>query len=117
MYTNHSAYTWWDIEDGVTLLAAQAVARWESLRLPKDATEHPVMLQVWMTRGSELVYTLSLFHGTSAVYTAEGNIEMSGASLHAATAAAELEIFNRASDLVGESIAEKLVQGLLAWLR
>lgn len=117
MYKNSSTYTWWDIEDGISPLASQATSRWEALRLPKDATEHPVVLKVWKTHGSGLVYTLSLFYENMTVYTAEGSIETLDVPPQAGAAAAKLGIFSSAVDLVGESTAESLVKGLLAWLR
>lgn len=116
MYKNTATYTWWDIEDGVGSLATQAVARWEALGLPKDATENPVVLRVWGTPEERITYTITLERGGQEVYTAEGEIEISGVPSRVAAEAAESAIFGSASDIVGESAADKLVVGLLPWL-
>lgn len=116
MYENWATYTWWDIEDNVGPLASQAVDRWEAIGLLKDAAEVPVRLQVHTT-GEEVLYIVSLFHGELEVYTAEGEIKISGVSQPVVAAVAESTIFEGAADLVGESIAENLTEGLLEWLR
>lgn len=116
MYENWATYTWWDIEDGVGSLAAQAVDRWEALGLPKDAIGVPVGLRVWVADDGEISYTISLFHGELEVYTAEGEIKISGVSQPVVAAIAESTIFEGAADLVGEGIAENLMKGLLEWL-
>lgn len=116
MRENWATYTWWDIEDGVGSLATQAVGRWEALGLPKSAAEVPVRLQV-RTTGEKVSYIISLFHGELEVYTAEGEIKISGVSQPVVAAVAESTIFEGAADLVGESIAENLTEGLLEWLR
>lgn len=117
MYRNSTTYTWWDIEDGVGSLAIQATDRWEALGLPKDAIGVPAELRVWVADGGEVLYTISLFHGELEVYTAEGEIKISGVPQHIAAMAARSTIFEAASDIVGENIAERLVEGLLPWLR
>lgn len=117
MYENSTTYTWWDIEDCVGSLAAQAVDRWETLGLPKDAAESPVVLQVKVADNAEIVYTITLFHGDVEAYTAEGEIKISGVPQHIAAMAVESTIFEGAMDLVDESVANKLVEGLLSWLR
>ena len=117
MYSNSTTYTWWDIEECVGSLAAQAVDRWEALGLPKDAAEFPVVLQTGVTNKAEIVYTITLFHGGIEVYTAEGEIKISGVPEHIAAMAAESAIFESAADTVGESAASRLVEGLSSWLR
>lgn len=117
MYENSTTYTWWDIEDSVGSLAMQAVDRWETLDLPKDATENPVVLQVWVTQEGEIAYTITLKHSGLEVYIAEGAIKISGVSSRIAAMAEECAIFESASNLIGETAAEKLVEGLLPWLR
>ena len=117
MYRNSTTYTWWDIEDCVGSLAAQAVDRWEALGLPKDAAEAPVVLQTEVTNKAEIVYTITLFHSGTEVYTAEGEIKISGVPQHIAAMAVESTIFESAAGTVGESVANKLVEGLLSWLR
>lgn len=116
MYENSSTYTWWDIEDSVGSLAMSAVGRWEAHDLPKDATENPVVLRVWVTQEGEIAYTITLKHGGLEVYTAEGAIKISGVSSRVAAMAEECAIFESASNLIGETAAEKLVEGLLSWL-
>ena len=116
MYENSATYTWWDIEDGVGSLAIQAVDRWETLGLPKDATELPAVLRVWKTPEAEIVYTISLLRGETEVYAADGYIKISGVPPRAAAAAAESAIFESAADIIGKSAANKLVGGLLSWL-
>lgn len=116
MYRNSTTYTWWDIEDCVGSLAAQAVDRWESLGLPKDAAETPVVLRAEVTSKAEIVYTITLFHGDIEVYTAEGEIKISGVPQHIAVMAVEGTIFENAAGIVGESAANRLVEGLLSWL-
>lgn len=116
MYENSTTYTWWDIEDCVGSLAVQAVDRWETLGLPKDAAGAPVVLQTEVTSRAEIVYTITLFHGDVEVYTAEGEIKISGVPQHIAAMAVERTIFENAADLVDESVASKLVDGLLSWL-
>lgn len=116
MYKNTATYTWWDIEDGVGALSTQAVSRWEALGIPKDATGHPVVLKIWRTHVADTTYTIQLGHGGLEVYTAEGAIKISGVPPRVAALATEAAIFDAAADLVGESIAEKLVRGLLPWL-
>lgn len=116
MYRNSTTYTWWDIEDCVGSLAAQAVDRWEALGLPKDAAEAPVALRIEVTNKAEIVYTITLFHGDIEVYTAEGEIKISGVPQHIAAMAVESTIFESAADTIGESAANKLVEGLLSWL-
>lgn len=117
MYENSTTYTWWDIEDGVGSLATQAVARWEAQGLPKDAVENPVVLHVWATQEGEVTYTITLKRGELEVYTAEGEIKISGVSWPLAAVTAESAIFESASDIVGETLAGRLVGGLLPWLR
>jgi hypothetical protein len=117
MYENATTYTWWDIEDCVGSLAVQAVNRWETLGLPKDTAGTPVVLRTAVTDKAEIVYTITLFHGDTAVYTAEGEIQMSGVPSHIAATAAESTIFESAAELVGEDVASKLIEGLLSWLR
>lgn len=116
MYENSTTYTWWDIEDCVGSLAVQAVNRWETLGLPKDVVEAPAVLQTKVTDKAEIVYTITLFHGDVEVYTAEGEIAISGVPQHIAAAAVESTIFEAAVDLVDESVASKLVEGLMSWL-
>lgn len=116
MYESSSTYTWWDIEDCVSPLATQAVDRWEDLNLPKDATENPAVLQVWVTQEGEIAYTITLKHGGLEVYTAEGVIKISGVSHRVAAVASESAIFESASSIIGETAAEILVEGLLPWL-
>lgn len=117
MYENSTTYTWWDIEDGVGSLAIQAADRWEAEGLPKDSTENPAVLQVWKTAEAAIVYTISLLYGDMEVYAADGCIKISGVPLQAAAAAAESAIFGSAEDILGESTADKLVEGLLSWLQ
>lgn len=116
MYENSATYTWWDIEDGVGLLATQAVGRWEALGLPKDALEAPVVLRVWSTGEGKVTYTIGLFYGGLEVYTAEGAISISGVSKQVATDAIVNAIAESAAGLTGDSVAEKLTEGLPAWL-
>lgn len=116
MYESSSTYTWWDIEDSVGSLAMSAVDRWEALRLPKDAAEKPVVLRVWVTPEEEIAYTITLKHDELEVYIAEGAIKISGVSSRIAAMAEECAIFESASNLIGETAAEKLVEGLLSWL-
>lgn len=116
MYENSATYTWWDIEDSVGSLAMQAVDRWEALGLPKDVTENPVILRVWVTPEEETVYTITLERDGLEVYTAEGAIKIYGVSSRIAAMAEESAIFERAAELVGETAADKLVEGLLSWL-
>ena len=117
MYENSATYTWWDIEDYVGSLAASAVDRWEALDVPKDATENPAVLRVWVTPEEGIAYTITLKHGGLEVYVAEGEIKISGASSRVAAMAEECAIFESASNLIGETAAEELVEGLLSWLR
>lgn len=117
MYESWTTYTWWDIEDGVGLLATQAVNRWEALGLPKDAIGVPVGLRVWVADDGEVLYTISLFHGELEVYTAEGEIKISGVPQPVVAATAESTIFEGVANLIGEDIARNLVGGLLEWLR
>lgn len=117
MYENSATYTWWDIEDGVGPLAIQAVDRWEALDLPKDAAENPAVLRVWETHAGKIAYTIALFYGDVEVYTAEGCIEIPEHPRRVAAAAVESEIFESSSDLIGETASERLVEGLLLWLR
>lgn len=112
MYESSSTYSWWDIEDSVSSLGVQAVDRWEALGLPKDATENPVMLRVWATPEGGTVYTIILTRGGLEVYTAEGEIKISGVSSRVAAEALRSTIFESASDIVGEIVAGKLVEGL-----
>lgn len=116
MYENSATYTWWDIEDSIESPAVQAVIRWEALRLPKDATENPVVLQVWVTQEEEITYTISLLCGDAEIYTAEGCIKISGVSRRVAAIAAESAIFESASSIIGETASDRLVEGLLSWL-
>lgn len=116
MYENSATYTWWDIEDSIGSLAMSAVDRWEDLDLPKDSTENPVVLRVWVTPEGEITYTITLEHGGLEVYIAEGVIKISGVSHRVAAVASESAIFESASGIVGETAAEKLVEGLLPWL-
>lgn len=116
MYENSTTYTWWDIEDSVGSLAMSAVDRWGALDLPKDATKNPVVLRVWVTPEEEIAYTITLKHSGLEVYIAEGAIKISGVSSRIAAVAEECAIFESASDLIGETVAEKLVEGLLSWL-
>ena len=116
MYESSATYTWWDIEDGVGPLPTQAVARWEVLGLPKDSAECPVVLRVWATHRAEILYTITLYRDDTEVYTAEGEIKISGAPPRAVAVAAESAIFESATDIVGESSASRLVEGLLSWL-
>lgn len=116
MFENASTYTWWDIEDRIDPLAVQAVDRWESLGLPKDSTENPVALQVWVTPEGGVAYAIALLYGDTEVYTAEGYIKISGVSRRVALAAAESTIIESAEDLVDRSIASDLARGLWAWL-
>ena len=116
MYENSTTYTWWDIEDGVGPLVIQVVDLWEALGLPKDATENPVVLRVWATREGGIIYTITLSHHGVEVYTAEGEVKITGAPLRAAAVAEESAIFESAADLVGETLAGRLVEGLLSWL-
>ena len=117
MYENSVSYTWWDVEDNVGSLASQAVSRWEQLGLPKDAVGHPVTLRAWTTDGGGIVYTITLYHKDVEVHTVEGVINISGVSPGMAAMAAENTIYESAVNLTSESIAEKLVEGLLSWLR
>ena len=116
MYENSSTYTWWDIEDGVGSLPTQAVARWEVLGLPKDSVECPVVLRVWATYRAGIFYTITLYRDDAEVYTAEGEIKISGAPPRAVAVAAESAISESVADIVGESTASRLVEGLLSWL-
>lgn len=116
-YENSATYTWWDIEDGVGPLPVQAVGRWEALGLPKDATENPVVLRVWATPEGGIAYTITLLYGDTEVYTAEGCIKISGVPPRAVVVAAESAIFESAADIIGERAADRLVGGLLPWLR
>lgn len=116
MYENSTTYTWWDIEDCVGSLAVQAVDRWETLGLPKDAVESPVVLQTKVADKAKIVYTITLFHGDVEIYTAEGEIKISGVPQHIAAMAVESTIFESAAELVDETVASKLVEGLLSWL-
>lgn len=115
MYEGSSTYTWWDIEDSTESLATQAVSRWEALGLPKNATENPVVLQVWMTHEEEIAYTITLFYGGTEVYAAEGAIKISGVSQRVAATAAESAISESAESIVGKSAADELTRGLQAW--
>lgn len=117
MFENSTTYAWWDIEDGVSSLAVQAVKRWEAEDLPKDATEHPIVLRVWMTPSRAVEYTLTLTHDGREVYTAEGHLKVTEPLSHITAVAAEAAIWESAAELAGESIANKLAEGLLAWLR
>ena len=117
MYENSATYTWWDIEDGVGPLAIHAEDRWEVLGLPKDATENPVVLRVWETRMGKIAYTIALFYGDVEVYTAEGCIKIPEAPHREATAMVESEIFESSSEIIGEAASERLLEGLLPWLR
>lgn len=117
MFENSTTYTWWDIEDGVSSLAAQAVKRWEAEDLPKDATEHPVVLRVWMTPSRAVEYTLTLTHDGREVYTAEGCLKVIEPLSHVMAVAVEAAIWESTAELAGESIASKLTDGLFAWLR
>lgn len=116
MYENSTTYSWWDIEDNVGHLATQAVTRWEALGLPKDTAENPVVLRVWVTPEEETAYTITLKLGELEVYTAEGAIKIYGVSARVAAMAEESAIFESAADLVGETIAATLVEGLMSWL-
>lgn len=116
MYEKSADYTWWDIEDNVGPLALQAVNRWEALNLPQDATEVPAVLRVWMTSEEGIMFTVTLFHEDMEVYTAEGEIKISGVPRPVAAKAVENTILESAVGLVGESVANKLVRGLLPWL-
>lgn len=116
MYENSTTYTWWDIEDCVGSLAVQAVARWETLGLPKDAVGAPAVLRAEVTNKAEIAYTITLFHGGVEVYTAEGGIKIVGVPQHIAAGAVESTIFESSAELVDESVAKKLVEGLLSWL-
>ena len=116
MYESSSTYTWWDIEDSVGSLAMSAVDRWEALDLPKDATENPAVLRVWVTPEEEIAYTITLKHSGLEVYIAEGVIKISGVSHRVAAVASESAIFEAASSIIGETAAERLVEGLLPWL-
>jgi hypothetical protein len=116
MYESSATYTWWDIEDSTESLATQAVSRWEALGLPKDATENPVVLQVWTTHEGEIAYTITLFYGDTEVYAADGCIKISGVSYRVAANAMESAIFESAEGLVGKSIADGLTRELWPWL-
>lgn len=117
MFEKSSTFTWWDIEDGVSSLAVQAVKRWEAEGLPKDATGHPMMLRVWMTPSYTVAYTLTLTHDGHEVYVAEGDIKVIEPLSEVMAVAAEAAIWESAAELVGESAADKLTEGLLTWLR
>ena len=117
MFGNSTTFTWWDIEDGVSSLAVQAVKRWEAEGLPKDATEHPVILRVWVTPSYAVGYTLTLTHDGHDVYVAEGDIKVIEPLSQVMAVATEAAIWESAAELVGESIADKLTEGLLTWLR
>lgn len=117
MFENSTTYTWWDIEDGVSSLAVQAVKRWEAEGLPKDATEHPVILRVWMTPSYAVEFTLALIHDGHEVYVAEGCIKVVEPLSQVMAVAAAAAIWESAIELAGESIADKLTEGLLTWLR
>lgn len=116
MYENSTTYTWWDIEDCVGSLAVQAVNRWETLGLPKEAVEFPAALRVGGTSKSEIVYTITLYHYETEVYTAEGEIKILGVPQHLVAKTVESTIFENAADLVDEGVASKLVEGLRSWL-
>ena len=116
MYENSATYTWWDIEDGVGPLATQAVDRWEAHGRPKEALGAPAVLRVWPTGEGKVTYTIGLFYGGFEVYTAEGAISISGVSRRVATDATIKSITESASDIVGDSVAEKLTRGLSEWL-
>lgn len=116
MYENSTTYTWWDIEGGVGPLAIQAADRWEALDLPKGTAENPMVLRVWVTSTGGVVYTITLLHRDVEVYTAEGEIKISGVPPRAVAVAAESAIFESAADIVGENAASRLVEGLLSWL-
>lgn len=117
MFENSTTYTWWDIEDGVSPLAVQAVKRWEAEGLPKDATEHPMILRVWMTPSYAVGYTLTLTHSGRDIYIAEGGIKVIEPLSQVMAVAAEAAIWESTAELVGESTADKLTEGLLTWLR
>lgn len=117
MFENSTTFTWWDIEDGVSSLAVQAVKQWEAEGLPKDATEHPIILRVWVTPSYAVWYTLTLTHDGHEVYVAEGDIKVIEPLSQVMVVAAGAAIWESAAELVGESIADKLTEGLLTWLR
>lgn len=117
MFKSSTTYTWWDIEDGVSSLAVQAVRRWEAEDLPKDATEHPMILRAWMTPGYTVRYTLTLTHSGRDIYVAEGDIKAVEPLSQVMAVAAAAAIWESAAELAGESIADKLTEGLLTWLR
>lgn len=117
MFEKSSTFTWWDIEDGVSSLAVQAVKRWEAEGLPKDATEHPMTLRVWMTPSYAVEFTLALTYNGHEVYAAEGCIKVIEPLSQVMAVAAEAAIWESAAELVGESTADKLTEGLLTWLR
>lgn len=116
MFENSTTYTWWDIEDGVSSLATQAVERWEAEGLPKDATEHPMILRVWVTPRYTVGYTLTLTHGGRDIYVAEGDIEMIDMLSKMMAVDAELTIWESINELAGESVADQLTEGLFTWL-
>lgn len=117
MFESATTFTWWDIEDGVSTLAAQAVKRWEAEGLPKDATEHPMILRVWVTPSYAVFYILTLTHSGRDIYTAEGSIKVMEPLSQVMAVAAEATIWESAAELAGESSADKLTKGLLTWLR
>ncbi len=117
MFESSTTYTWWDIEDGVSSLAVQAVKRWEAEGLPKDATEHPMILRVWMSPSCTLCYTLTLVHSGHEVYTAEGAIKVTEPLSMVMGSAVETAIWESTAALAGEGAADKLTEGLRTWLR
>lgn len=117
MFEKSSTFTWWDIEDGVSSLAVQAVKRWEAEGLPKDATEHPMVLRVWMTPSYAVGYTLMLTYDGREVYTAEGSIKVTEPLSQVMAVAMDAAIWESAAELVGEDTADKITEGLLTWLR
>lgn len=117
MFESSTTYTWWDIEDGVSSLAVQAVRRWEAEGLTKDATEHPVTLRVWVTPRDTAEFTLTLAYAGREVFTAEGVIKVIEPFSHVSAVTVEAAIWESAGELAGESVADRLTEGLLSWLR
>lgn len=117
MYGDSTTCTWWDIEDNVGPLAAQAADRWEALGLPKDAVGVPIVLQVFPDGTGGATYTIGLLHSGREVYAAEGVIRITGVSQQVANHAVVSAITESVTELAGDSVAEKLTRGLPAWLR
>lgn len=116
MYKSSTTCTWWDIEDNVGSLASQAVDRWEAFGLPKDAVGVPIVLRVFSDDMGGTTYTIGLFHRGQEVYVAEGVIRISGVSQQVANDTVARAITESTAGFAGDSVAEKLVRGLPAWL-